>query len=201
MGLTRSVELSAAEYLAEHDGVITTAQARTPGMSPGQVRSRQLRGLWIPHARSTFLSAEHRMTEMARVRIAGAAHAGSVAVKDIAVTDLPLTVLASAAELDDGIAMMDGALQIKRVTLKELRAALDRNVGAAGMGRARKLLTSAEDLSESELERKFVRFLRRLGLPPPARPLGERQRDHERTGLDRLAPSAVHLETLGVPAR
>ncbi len=56
---------------------------------------------------------------------------------------------------------MDRALQTRKVSLHELRAALDRNSGAIGMLHARRLLAAAEDLSESELERKFVRFLRR----------------------------------------
>lgn len=206
----RSVPLRVAEHLADNDGVITTAQAAALGMSPGQVRARRDSGLWIPHARSTFLSAEHRMTDLARVRIVSSAHHGAVVdrtsaaflhdltdrlpdqvtasvprsgargtacsvpasvrrrtfptedltvVKGLCTTAPALTVLSAAADLDDGIAMMDRALQTKRVTLKQLRAALDRNAGAYGMRVARTLLASAEDLSESELERKFVRFL------------------------------------------
>lgn len=206
----RSVQLQVAEHLADHDGVITTAQASALGMPPGQVRSRRESGLWTPHGRSTFLSAEHRMTDMARVRIVSSTHRGAVVdrtsaaflhgltdhlpdevtvsvprsgtrestcqvaasirrrtfpaedlavVKDVVTTGLPLTVLAAAAEIDDGIAMMDRALQTKSVSLQELRAALERNAGAHGMHEARTLLAAAEDLSESELERKFVRFL------------------------------------------
>ncbi|WP_228461428.1 endonuclease domain-containing protein [Gordonia spumicola] len=82
-------------------------------------------------------------------------------VRGVPTTGLALTVLAASSAMKDGIAMMDRALQKKVVTLGELRAALNRNSGAYGMAQAREILTSAEDLSESELERKFVRFLQR----------------------------------------
>ncbi|WP_240193931.1 MULTISPECIES: type IV toxin-antitoxin system AbiEi family antitoxin domain-containing protein [unclassified Gordonia (in: high G+C Gram-positive bacteria)] len=70
--------MRAARFLADHDGVITTAQARDLGMTRGQLRARTERGLWVAHARSTFLSAEHRMTDMARVRIVANGYAGAV---------------------------------------------------------------------------------------------------------------------------
>ncbi|SEE20501.1 Protein of unknown function [Gordonia malaquae] len=216
MGAEQSVGVRAARFLADHDGVITTAQARDLGMTRGQLRARTERGLWVAHARSTFLSAEHRMTDMARVRIVANGYAGAVVdrtaaawlhgltkvlpdevtlslprsshvvdsctvpasvcrrsfaaedvttVKGLATTALPLTVLAAAADLgDDGVALMDRALQIRCVTLKDLRSALERNAGSRGMRTARRLLRSAEDLSESELERKFVRFLNKHGV-------------------------------------
>lgn len=200
-----------AEFLADHDGVIGTSQALDLGMTRDQVHHKSNLGLWRPHARSVFLSAEHHLTDMAAMRIAAIAHHGSITdrssaawlhglingpiptvtlsvprstrgdgacsvptqirrrsfphedlttVRGIRTTALPLTVLAAAGGLDDGIAIMDRALQTKRVSLQDLRTALERNAGSHGMARARQLLTSAEGLSESELERKFVRFLR-----------------------------------------
>lgn len=185
-------------------------------MTRGQLRARTESGLWVPHARSTFLSAEHRMADMARIRIVAEGYSGAVVdrtaaawlhrltkvlpdevtistprsshvvdscsvpasvcrrtypaedvttVKGVVTTAVPLTVLAAAADLgDDGVALMDRALQMRCVTLKELRAALERNAGTRGMRMARRLLRSAEDLSESELERKFVRFLNKHGI-------------------------------------
>ncbi|MGO3325737.1 DUF559 domain-containing protein [Gordonia sp. (in: high G+C Gram-positive bacteria)] len=199
-----------AEFLADHDGVISTDQAKTLGMSNDAIYGRTTAGLWIPHAKSTFMSAEHRMSDIAMIRIAALAHGGVIdrssavwlhgltddlptpitlsvprtghgaactvdtqvcrrtfpsedttRVRGIVTTARPLTVLLGAAELRDGIDMMDAALLRRRVTLKELRAAADRNTGARGMAKAKKLLASAEDMSESELERKFVRFLRK----------------------------------------
>ncbi|MBM7365506.1 DUF559 domain-containing protein [Gordonia hydrophobica] len=85
-------------------------------------------------------------------------------VRGLPVTRLPLTVLAAAAELDDGIAVMDRALQRKQVDLIDLRRSLERNSGAHGMRRARWLLTAAEDESESVAERLFVSLLRERGI-------------------------------------
>ncbi len=204
-----------AWHLAEHDGVISTDEALALGMSADQVHRRVASGLWVPHARSVFLSAEHRMTDAARVRIALAANGGVAdrssaawlhgltddlpdevtlsvprsahgaaclvptsvrrrtfphedltTVRGLRATALPLTLLAASSELgaDEGIALMDRALQTRCVTLKELRAALERNSGTHGMRLARTILTAAEDLSESELERRFVRFLRKHGI-------------------------------------
>lgn len=211
MDTKQTSPIRVAEFLADHDGVIGTTQALDLGMTRDQVHHKSNIGLWRPHARSVFLSAEHHLTEMAAARIASIAHHGAVVdrtsaawlhnlidepgpsvtlsvprstrgdgecsiptqvrrrsfpredlatVRGIRTTALPLTVLAAAGELDDGIALMDRALQTKSVSLQELRAALERNAGSRGMAKARLLLTSAEGLSESELERKFVRFLR-----------------------------------------
>ncbi|MCF8606036.1 endonuclease domain-containing protein [Gordonia sp. HY442] len=205
-----------AEHLAGHDGIITAARAYELGMSIDEVKHKVLVRLWIPHARGVYLSAEHRMTEMARLRIAVATHGGVVdrtaaawlhglindlpdvitlsvpqavhgtadcavttdstrrtfpsediaAVAGIAVTALPLTILQAATELyiDIAVSVMDRALQIKRVAVTELRASLDRNSGAHGMRLARVVLTAAEDDSESEAERLFVRLLKRYAI-------------------------------------
>lgn len=205
-----------AEHLAENDGVITAERAHELGMSIDEVKNKVLVRLWIPHARGVYLSAEHRMTEMARLRIAVATHGGVVdrtaagwlhgLIRDLpdaitlsvpqavhgtadcavttdskrrtfpsedvtvvagtAVTALPLTILQAAAELDidAAVAVMDRALQTRQVTVAELRASLDRNAGAHGMRAARIVLTAAEDDSESEAERLFVRLLKRYGI-------------------------------------
>ncbi|MCF8601943.1 DUF559 domain-containing protein [Gordonia sp. HY442] len=210
MGERQTKAVKVAEFLADHDGVISTDQAKSLGMSHDEVYGKSTAGLWIRHANSTFLSAEHRMTDIALVRTAALAHGGVIdrtsavwlhgltdelptpitlsvprtahgaacavdtqvrrrtfpaediaTVRGITVTARPLTVLLGSSALRDGIDMMDAALLRRLVTLRQLRAAADRNSGVYGMAKARKLLASAEDLSESELERKFVRFLRR----------------------------------------
>ncbi|MBB4135490.1 DUF559 domain-containing protein [Gordonia humi] len=202
--------MAVAEFLADRDGVISTNQARELGMSADEVYWKATSGLWSKEAKSVYLSAEHRLTDMARLRIASLARGGVVdresavwlhgliddlpspvtvsvprsahgatcsvpvnvrrrtfATEDLAVVDgiettaLPLTILIGGGLLRDGIDMVDRALLHKRVTLAQLRAAADRNAGTNGMGKARVLLASAEDESESELERMFVRFLRR----------------------------------------
>ena len=85
-------------------------------------------------------------------------------VRGLPIVDLPLTVLQVAAERDDGIEIMDRALQERRVHLVDLRRSLERNAGSFGMQRARMLLEAAEDPSESEAERLFVRLLREYGI-------------------------------------
>lgn len=205
-----------AEHLAAHDGVITAAQARDLGMTHDEVKNKVLVRLWIPHARGVYLSAEHRMTEMARLRIAVATRGGvmdrtaaawlhglirdlpdtitmsiprsthgtgdcavatdckrrTFPVEDVTriagvpATGLPLTILQAVAELDvnEAVTIMDRALQTNRVTVRKLRDCLDRNAGGHGIRQARIVLTAAEDESESEAERLFVRLLRRYGV-------------------------------------
>ncbi|ALG86978.1 hypothetical protein ACH46_16695 [Gordonia phthalatica] len=202
--------MAVARYLADHDGVITGAAARTLGLTEHRVRHRIESGLWSAEARAVYLSAEHNLTDAAQVRIAVAAHRGIAdrttaawwhglldelpspltvsvprstrteqrlsfavqakrrtfpsedltVVRDLPVTDLPLTVLQVAAEHEDGIAIMDRALQERRVHLVDLRRSLERNAGSFGMRRARFLLEAAEDPSESVAERLFAKLLR-----------------------------------------
>lgn len=213
MGVDRP-ELSVARHLADHDGVIARAQAVELGMSRHQIQRRIDSGLWTVEGRGAYLSAEHRLTEAARVRVAVLAHGGIAdrsaaawwhglidelpspvtvsvprssgvhaevgfdievkrrsfpaedltTVRGLPVTDLPLTVLSAAAELKDGITIMDRALQQHRVHLIDLRRSLDRNAGSFGMQRARMLLEAAEDPSESVAERMFVKLLREHGI-------------------------------------
>ncbi|MBM7365946.1 DUF559 domain-containing protein [Gordonia hydrophobica] len=199
-----------ARHIADHDGVVTAAEARDLGLTEHRVRHRVDTGLWTAEARAVYLSAEHNLTEAAQVRIAVAAHGGVAdrttaawwhgvlddlpspltvsvprstrtrlqlafdaeakrrtfpaedltVVRDLPVTDLPLTILQVAAEREDGIAIMDRALQERRVHLIDLRRSLERNAGSFGMRRARMLLEAAEDRSESAAERAFVKLLR-----------------------------------------
>ncbi|MGB3302164.1 hypothetical protein [Gordonia sp. (in: high G+C Gram-positive bacteria)] len=206
--------LAVAQHLADHDGVITKAQAAALGMSRNRIQGRLDSGLWTAEASGVYLSAEHQLSPAARVRIAVAAHTGVLdrtaaawwhglipelpspitvsiprtarkqvvcsvevemksrtfpaedvaVVRGISVTGLPLTVLAASAELEEGISMMDRALQIHLVGLTELRASLSRNSGAHGMRQARRLLAAAEDVSESAAERLFAKLLREYGI-------------------------------------
>ncbi|MGB6247433.1 DUF559 domain-containing protein [Gordonia sp. (in: high G+C Gram-positive bacteria)] len=206
-------ELAVARHLADRDGVITAAEARELGLSHKRIQQRLDDGLWTSEALGVYLSAEHHLTEAARLRIAVASHGGVAdrtaaawwhgliaelpspvtisvprskrgsrcgfdvhakrrtfpaedvcTVRGLPVTGVPLTVLAAAAELEDGISMMDRALQCGRVHLTDLRRSLERNSGAHGMRRARVLLTAAEDPSESVAERLFAKLLRLRGV-------------------------------------
>lgn len=202
--------LAVARHLADRDGVIARSAAIELGLSRHQIQHQLSSGLWTPESSGVYLSAEHRLTEAAKVRIAVEAHGGVAdrataawwhglihdlstpltvsvprsartrvrigfeveakrrtfpaedltVVRNLPVIDLPLTVLAAAAELDDGIDVMDRALQQRRVHLTDLRRSLERNAGAFGMRRARMLLDAAEDPSESVAERLFARLLR-----------------------------------------
>ncbi|WP_341258191.1 type IV toxin-antitoxin system AbiEi family antitoxin domain-containing protein [Gordonia malaquae] len=206
--------MKVAQYLAAHDGVITTADAVARGMTPSEIEGRVRAGLWSREGRCVFLSVEHELTDAARIRIVVATYGGVIdrasaawwhglittppadvqisvgrsarpqqrcgaqadskrrsypaedvmTLRGVAVTSLELTVLQASAELDDGIALMDRALQTKCVTVASLRKALDRNSGSHGMRRARLLLTAAADLSESQAERLFVKILREYGI-------------------------------------
>lgn len=206
--------LAVADHLADHDGVITRSKATDLGLSRHQVQNRLDAGLWTTESQGVYLSAEHRLTEAARVRVAVAAHGGVAdrstaawwhglldelpgpltvsvprntrnhlqlgfdveakrrtfptedltTVRGLPVTDLPLTVLQVAAEHETGIAIMDRALQERRVHLTDLRRSLERNAGSFGMHRARILLEAAEDPSESEAERLFVRLLKEYNI-------------------------------------
>lgn len=88
-------------FLADHDGIITTAQARTLGLSQRQIHYRIKSGRWQAMSRGVHLSAQHHLTEPARVRLAVAAH-GAVADRTAAafwhglIDELPPVVTVSA---------------------------------------------------------------------------------------------------------
>ncbi|NLG45174.1 type IV toxin-antitoxin system AbiEi family antitoxin domain-containing protein [Gordonia sp. (in: high G+C Gram-positive bacteria)] len=65
-----------AAALAAHDGVITTRQALSCGLSRAQIRGREVRGEWIRLSYGLFRSASHDFTEAAMVRAVVIAHNG-----------------------------------------------------------------------------------------------------------------------------
>lgn len=73
------------------------------------------------------------------------------------------TALEAAATLPDGATFLDRALQ-RGLPFAELSAAHDRNIGAAGIPRARLLLVEAADRADSRAERRLVGHLRRAGI-------------------------------------
>lgn len=76
-----------------------------------------------------------------------------------------LAVLDAAVALGrDGQALLDRALQQKRVTLDELRTAQSRHLGRRGSGKAHSLLVRAGDGAASEPERRVIALLRRAGI-------------------------------------
>ncbi|MCF8587461.1 endonuclease domain-containing protein [Gordonia liuliyuniae] len=81
--------------------------------------------------------------------------------RGVSVTRKALTLLqlASVLAIDEAITIIDRAVQTERIRVRELRASLGRNSGAHGMRQARALVAAAEDDSESEAERLFVRML------------------------------------------
>ncbi|ALG87032.1 hypothetical protein ACH46_18675 [Gordonia phthalatica] len=85
-----------------------------------------------------------------------------VEVNGVTVTAPALSILGATAMLDDDEALnfLDRMIQKEVVTVPELTAALDRNRGIHGLGRARKLMAIAAGESEFEAERLFVKLLR-----------------------------------------
>ena len=78
MGDTNNRAVAIAHFLADHDGVISAAQAQALGMSRDQIYQKRASGLWAPTGKSVYLSAEHHMTEKAMVRTAALAHRGVI---------------------------------------------------------------------------------------------------------------------------
>jgi very-short-patch-repair endonuclease len=88
----------------------------------------------------------------------------------IPVTSPALTLVDLAARLQDGPleAAVNEADKLNRIDTETLRAELDTYQGVAGVGRLRRLLDRrAFRLTDSELERLFLRLVRRAGLPEP----------------------------------
>ncbi|WP_157850994.1 type IV toxin-antitoxin system AbiEi family antitoxin domain-containing protein [Gordonia phthalatica] len=65
-----------AQFLADHDGVITTKEALACGLSPARIRGRVNRGEWIRLAHGLMRSASHEFSERAMVRAVVLAHNG-----------------------------------------------------------------------------------------------------------------------------
>ena len=80
-------------------------------------------------------------------------------LRGITVTRRPLTVMSAAAELDDGVALVDRTLQTGDVTIESLCSTLDRNSGAHGLQVARELVSVLETGSQSVAERRFAELL------------------------------------------
>ena len=78
-------------------------------------------------------------------------------------TARPLTVLETAAALDDGAAFLDRALQ-RYVGFTSVHAAYCRMLSSTGSARAGRLLRAAADRSAAESERRLVRLLRVAGI-------------------------------------
>ncbi|MFZ2510524.1 MAG: type IV toxin-antitoxin system AbiEi family antitoxin domain-containing protein [Gordonia sp. (in: high G+C Gram-positive bacteria)] len=198
------------EFLADHDGIISMRQARGLGLSQRQVAYRAKKQRWQRLSRGIYMSGQHHLTDVARVRVAVETHdavadrtaaafwhglicelpiavtvsaprtvhgkatspvAASVRrrtfpaedleeLRGISVTRKSLTVLAAAAELDDGVALVDRTLQTGDVTIESLCSALDRNSGLHGLQVARELVEVLESGSQSVAERLFVDLLK-----------------------------------------
>lgn len=87
-----------------------------------------------------------------------------IAVRDLWVTDVPLTVLeAAAAQGPAGSALLDRALQ-RRVKFAAVYRAHCRNQGRCGSAEASRLLAVAADRAASHAERLLVRMLRAADL-------------------------------------
>jgi hypothetical protein len=77
------------------------------------------------------------------------------------VTSVPLTVLEAAVMLGkDGQALVDRALQQRRVGFESLHRAHCRNLGRHGSAAASRLLVAAADRAASQAERLAIRLLR-----------------------------------------
>ncbi|MGH3929449.1 MAG: type IV toxin-antitoxin system AbiEi family antitoxin domain-containing protein [Pseudonocardiaceae bacterium] len=91
-------------------------------------------------------------------------NADLVGVRDLWVTDLPLTVLEAAGALGpEGAALLDRALQ-RRVRYPQVYRAHCRNLGRPGSAAAYRLLTVAADRAASQAERLLARLLRAAGI-------------------------------------
>ncbi len=87
-----------------------------------------------------------------------------VGLRELWLTELPLTVLEAAVALGPhGPALLDRALQ-RRVRFATVYRAHCRNLGRRGSAAASALLTAAADRAASQAERLLVRLLRESGL-------------------------------------
>ena len=82
----------------------------------------------------------------------------------VGVGAIAATVLETAAGVPDGAAVLDRALQQRRVRFADLYQAYCRMVGCPGTARAATLLRGAADRADSALERRLVTALRRAGV-------------------------------------
>ncbi|UGU28475.1 endonuclease domain-containing protein [Mycolicibacterium smegmatis] len=57
------------DYLRDHDGVITLAQAREAGLSENSVRRRVRSGRWLRCSRGVYFATDRPFTDQARIRV------------------------------------------------------------------------------------------------------------------------------------
>ena len=87
-----------------------------------------------------------------------------VCVRDLWLTDAPLTALEAAVELGaEGSTLLDRALQ-RRVSFAAMYRAHCRNLGRIGSAAASVLLSAAADRAASQAERLLVKLLRAAGI-------------------------------------
>ncbi len=100
----------------------------------------------------------HRMSSLPRADVQW--------TRQLRVTQVPRTIvdLADAAGWEEVRGAVDA---LRWFSPAELRAAQRRAPGRAGRGRILRLLEADEAHTKSELERRFLRFVRRHGLPRP----------------------------------
>ncbi len=98
-----------------------------------------------------------------RLRRRDLAAGDRVEIRDLWVTELPLSVLEAAATDAGGSVLLDRALQ-GRVSMARLWAAHQRNEGRYGSSSTVRMLAAAADGAASEAERILVRLLREAGI-------------------------------------
>lgn len=72
----RRIRAEVDKVLADLDGVLTTPQALTCGLSRGQISRKVKNGSWEHYARGVYLSRQHAFTDAALVRAVVGAHRG-----------------------------------------------------------------------------------------------------------------------------
>lgn len=96
----------------------------------------------------------------------------ATSLRGIAVTSIPRTLVdvAGCVSRERLEAILDAALVGRKASLRRLRAYVEQTGNKRGVGYLRRLLAEREDgVPESELERRFIRLVRKLRLPEPAR--------------------------------
>ncbi|BBG00696.1 MULTISPECIES: DUF559 domain-containing protein [Pseudonocardia] len=154
---SRMLVTAAARWAGPHGVLDGVAAAIVHRMLPRQPdRSRPV-GVTVPHR------VRRTVPDGIRLRRRDLAPADRVTRDGAGVTSPGLTALETAATLPDGAAFLDRVLQ-RGLPFAELLAAHDRNIGAAGLPRARSLLVEAADRADSRAERRLIRHLRRAGI-------------------------------------
>ncbi|MEV1291765.1 type IV toxin-antitoxin system AbiEi family antitoxin domain-containing protein [Pseudonocardia sp. NPDC049635] len=154
---SRMLVTAAARWAAPHgvlDGVAAAVVHRMLPRLPD--RSRPV-GVTVPHR------IRRTVPDGIRLRRRDLAPADRVVRDGLPLTSPGLTALEAAATLPDGAAFLDRVLQ-RGLPFAELLAAHHRNIGPAGLPRARSLLVEAADRADSRAERRLIGHLRRAGI-------------------------------------